>query len=61
MAGKFEWRKFSEVNLDDHFFDELKADYEEFPVWFKKKSDAGKQGYCPYLRDFMIDCSLILS
>lgn len=42
MAGKFEWRKFSEVNLDDHFFDELKADYEEFPIWFKKKSDAGE-------------------
>ncbi|HZK56255.1 MAG TPA: hypothetical protein VFC84_19030 [Desulfosporosinus sp.] len=42
MAGKFEWRKFSEVNLDDHFFDALKADYEEFPVWFKKKSNAGE-------------------
>ena len=42
MAGKFEWRKFSEVNLDDHFFDELKADYEEYPIWFKKKSDAGE-------------------
>ena len=42
MAGKFEWHKFSEVNLDDPFFESLKADYEEFPVWFKKKSDAGE-------------------
>ncbi|MFZ5643207.1 MAG: hypothetical protein ACOY46_06430 [Bacillota bacterium] len=42
MAGKFEWHKFSEVNLDDPFFDSLKADYEEFPVWYKKKSDAGE-------------------
>lgn len=42
MAGKFEWYKFSEVNLDDPFFDSLKADYEEFPVWFKKKSDTGE-------------------
>ncbi|OPZ88421.1 MAG: hypothetical protein BWY74_03147 [Firmicutes bacterium ADurb.Bin419] len=42
MAGKFEWHKFSEVNLGDPFFDSLKADYVEFPVWFKKKSDAGE-------------------
>jgi len=42
MAGKFEWHKFSEVNLDDPFFDSLKADYEEFLVWFKKKSGAGE-------------------
>lgn len=42
MPGKFEWHKFSEVNIDDPFFDLLKADYEEFPVWFNKKSDAGE-------------------
>lgn len=42
MAGKFEWHKFSEVNLGDPFFDSLKADYVEFPDWFKKKSDAGE-------------------
>ncbi|HBW39214.1 hypothetical protein [Desulfosporosinus sp. BICA1-9] len=42
MAGKFEWHKFSEVDLDDGFFDSLKADYEEFPDWFKRKSDAGE-------------------
>lgn len=43
MAGKFEWHKFSEVNIDDPFFDSLKSDYEEFPVWFKKKSDTGER------------------
>ncbi|GAB6155483.1 hypothetical protein JCM17380_42340 [Desulfosporosinus burensis] len=42
MAGKFEWHKFSEVDLDDCFFGSLKADYEEFPDWFKRKSDAGE-------------------
>jgi L-amino acid N-acyltransferase YncA len=42
MSGKFEWHKFSEVNLGDPFFDSLKADYVEFPEWFKKKSDAGE-------------------
>lgn len=42
MAGKFEWHKFSEVDLDDCFFDSLKKDYKEFPDWFKKKSAAGE-------------------
>ncbi|OQQ07144.1 N-acetyltransferase [Vibrio splendidus] len=32
-------QKFSEINLDDPFFDTLKADYEEFSHWFVKKSD----------------------
>ncbi|MEZ9443258.1 N-acetyltransferase [Vibrio sp. 10N.222.54.F12] len=32
-------QKFSEINLDDPFFDTLKADYEEFSRWFEKKSD----------------------
>ena len=27
MAGKFYLRKFSEINLDDSFFDTLKKDY----------------------------------
>ena len=42
MAGKFEWHKFSEVNLGDTFFDSLKSDYEEFTTWFKKKGDVGE-------------------
>lgn len=42
MAGKFEWHKFSEVNLEDPFFDSLKTDYVEFPDWFKRKSDTGE-------------------
>lgn len=40
MLNKFEWRRFSEVSLEDPFFNSLKSDYEEFPAWFKKKSDA---------------------
>ena len=27
MAGKFELRKFSDINLNDPFFDTLKSDY----------------------------------
>lgn len=43
MAGKFEWHKFSEVDIEDPFFDSLKTDYIEFPKWFKKKSDTNEQ------------------
>lgn len=37
MAGKYKRIKFSEINLNDPFFDSLKDDYIEFPEWFKKK------------------------
>lgn len=39
MAGKYSWIKFKDISLQDGFFDSLKRDYEEFPVWFAKKSD----------------------
>lgn len=47
MAGKFEFRKFSMIDLSDPFFDSLKADYPAdeknigFVNWFRKKSDNG--------------------
>lgn len=31
--------KFSELSLDDPFFDSLKAAYREFPKWFARKAD----------------------
>ena len=30
---------FSQMDLNDHFFDSLKADYREFPAWFAKKAN----------------------
>lgn len=33
------YEKFKDVDLGDIFFDSLKSDYEEFPVWFAKKSN----------------------
>ncbi len=37
MAGKFEYKKFSHINLKDPFFDTLKNDYPEFEgSWFPK-------------------------
>lgn len=34
-----QYKKFSELNLDDPFFDSLKAAYEEFRDWFRRKSE----------------------
>lgn len=48
MAGKFSLRKFSEINLNDPFFDSLKSDYPGnasstgFSVWFAKKAQEGR-------------------
>lgn len=47
MAGKFQLSKFSEIDIDDPFFDPLKNDYPEdesnigFIKWFEKKSKEG--------------------
>lgn len=48
MAGKFQWCKFSDVDLNDKFFDSLKNDYEEFPNWFAKKCMAGESALVFY-------------
>lgn len=45
MAGKFELKKFSEIDSDDLFFESLKHDYPgdehntSFVKWFEKKSE----------------------
>ncbi len=41
MAEIFTWRSFSDVDINDPFFDSLKKDYPEFPDWFMRKSYAG--------------------
>lgn len=49
MAGKFERKRFSEIDLNDSFFDSLKADYPGtssstgFVQWFTKKAADGKR------------------
>jgi hypothetical protein len=40
MPGKFQFQKFSEINVCDCFFDTLKDDYEGFTQWFQKKADS---------------------
>lgn len=34
-----EHKKFKDINLNDPFFDSLKADYSEFPIWFANKAE----------------------
>lgn len=52
MAGKFYLRKFSEINLDDSFFDTLKKDYPgsasspSFSTWFDKKAHEFRTRKC---------------
>ncbi len=42
MPGKFERKLFSEIDLNDSFFDSLKHDYPEFIDWFRKKAIDGR-------------------
>lgn len=43
MAGRFQWHGFSHINLQDHFFDSLKRDYNDFEDWFNRKRLEGAQ------------------
>lgn len=48
MPGKFSLRRFSDIDINDPFFDSLKNDYQgsvktsEFTIWFKNKSKEGR-------------------
>ena len=39
------YKPFKGIDLNNEFFDSLKEDYEEFPVWFQKKANAGERAY----------------
>ena len=40
-----DYKPFSGIDLDNSFFDSLKADYKEFETWFKKKQADGSKAY----------------
>ena len=48
---------FSDIDLNDSFFDSLRASYPEFDEWYNKKAAAGATAYCYYvdneLKDFL--------
>jgi len=40
MGERFIYKRFGECDLNDDFFDSLKADYPEFVEWFQRKADS---------------------
>lgn len=59
MARRLKLTKFKHLNINDPFFDSLKAGYHDFPVWFGRKSeedlyivdDDGRVSGMIYLKD----------
>lgn len=45
MSRQLKKTLFSNLNIDDPFFDSLKSGYDEFPNWFEGKSRAGEDLY----------------
>lgn len=48
MRDAIQFVKFSDINLEDTFFDSLKADYSKFVQWFQGKADAGASAFVSY-------------
>ena len=46
---------FSDIDLNDSFFDSLRASYPEFNEWYNKKAAAGATAYCYYVNDELKD------
>lgn len=49
------YQRFDSFNHTDTFFDTLKRDYKEFPVWLHKKSQTGDSAYVLYNEEPSID------
>lgn len=45
MSEQFLYKPFSEININDEFFDSLKSDYTEFADWFNRKSSANENAF----------------
>lgn len=50
-------KKFSDIDVTDHFFDSLRERYPEFNKWYEKKVASDETAYCYYidgeLKDFL--------
>lgn len=51
MAGVYKWKKLSDININDNFFDSLKSDYPFFEAWFKRKAKEEKVALTYYESD----------
>lgn len=45
MSEHFLYKPFNQININDSFFDSLKADYIEFEDWFNRKSNSGDHAF----------------
>lgn len=45
MVGAYKWKKLSDCNINDQFFDSLKSDYPEFEKWYLNKAYQGKKAF----------------
>lgn len=45
MSGKFEYKSFADINLNDNFFDSLKLDYPGFDEWFIRKAKEDRKAF----------------
>ena len=48
-------QRFSDIDLNDSFFDSLRVSYPEFNEWYNKKAAAGATAYCYYVGDELKD------
>lgn len=50
-------KSFSDIDVNDSFFDSLRDSYPEFNKWYNKKAASGATAYCYYiegeLKDFL--------
>jgi L-amino acid N-acyltransferase YncA len=51
QKGRVHFSPFSNINVDDPFFDSLKSDYENFSSWFSKKSASGESAFVVFSGD----------
>lgn len=48
MKTQFQYKLLKEIDLDDHFFDSLRQDYDGFDAWYRRKADEGRQAFVLY-------------
>ena len=48
ILANIELKYFSDINLEDHFFDSLREDYKGFDNWYNKKELQGEKAYVLY-------------
>ncbi|WP_373981145.1 N-acetyltransferase [Achromobacter sp. JD417] len=55
-----EYRAFADLDLADPFFQSLKEDYAEFPMWFERKARQGESAYVFHSDEGVLDGFLYL-